>query len=189
MRIETRALSPDTLEDFLHFFDEIAFKDNPDWAWCYCQFFHFGGSDRQWLERDARCNRESAIELTKSGEMTGLLAYSEANPIGWCNFGSKEKYLRLQRDERLWPSLDGKGASIVCFLIASSFRGRGIAKSLLQQACETCWREDFDWIEAYPHKDADSPAKNYHGPLDLYVSEGFSVSRDLEDLTIMLKKH
>lgn len=44
-KITIRRLTPDLCEDWLHYFDEIAFKDHGDWGFCYCLEGH--------LDRDA----------------------------------------------------------------------------------------------------------------------------------------
>lgn len=41
--VTVRALEPSLTGDFLRFFDHErgpAFADNPEWASCYCQFYH-----------------------------------------------------------------------------------------------------------------------------------------------------
>ena len=36
-----KELNPSLKDDFLYFFDHIAFADNPDWSDCYCSLYHF----------------------------------------------------------------------------------------------------------------------------------------------------
>ena len=45
MNIAIKALSLDLIDDFLYFFDEIAFTDNPEWSGCYCVFYHHNGDE------------------------------------------------------------------------------------------------------------------------------------------------
>src|SRR5262249_48780896 len=43
MTVAVKPLSPERVEDFLAFFDHErgqAFADNPDWAKCYCHYYH-----------------------------------------------------------------------------------------------------------------------------------------------------
>ncbi len=40
MKIEIRPLSLDTAADYFDFFDNRAFTDHQEWAFCYCTFFH-----------------------------------------------------------------------------------------------------------------------------------------------------
>ena len=41
MEIKIKSLEPELIDDFLYFFDNVAFTDNPDWSVCYCHFHHF----------------------------------------------------------------------------------------------------------------------------------------------------
>ena len=40
MAIAIQPLTKDLLPDWLDFFDNIAFADNPEWADCYCYICH-----------------------------------------------------------------------------------------------------------------------------------------------------
>ena len=40
MNLDIRALTYDLLDDYLDFFDNIAFSDNKEWSGCYCVHFH-----------------------------------------------------------------------------------------------------------------------------------------------------
>ncbi|MFX0076334.1 MAG: GNAT family N-acetyltransferase, partial [Candidatus Hermodarchaeota archaeon] len=75
MNLIIKQLTPDLLEDFLNFFDNIAFTDNPDWADCYCRFYHFPGSMKEWSRATKEQNRSAVINLINEKKMTGLLAY------------------------------------------------------------------------------------------------------------------
>ena len=65
-KITVRRLTPELCGDWVQYFDEIAFKDHQDWAFCYCLEGHL---EPKTLERRAR-----AIELIQSGVMLGYLA-------------------------------------------------------------------------------------------------------------------
>jgi len=75
MELEIKPLEPDLLDDFLYYFDNIGFADNPDWSVCYCHFYHFAGSIKEWEKRTGEENRNASIGLIRSGKMHGFLAY------------------------------------------------------------------------------------------------------------------
>ena len=77
--------------------------------------------------------------------------------------------------------------SIVCFLIAPNYRKKGIARELLKSIIFQSKQMGYNSIEAYPVKNANSDAKSYHGPINLYKSEGFTIYKELEDLYIVHK--
>ena len=183
MDIEIKPLSTDVIDDFLYFFDKIGFVDNPDWASCYCQFYHFNGSREDWLKTTKEQNRDASIELIRSGKMKGFIAYVEGKPIGWCNANSRENYLNLPYTS----DRKNKGISLVCFLISHHHRRAGIAKMLLRYACQYYKNNGYDYIEVYPRKNVSSDAHNYHGPYSLFISEGFSIISELEQFYVMQK--
>jgi ribosomal protein S18 acetylase RimI-like enzyme len=185
MDLNIKPLKTDLLDDFLYFFDEKAFIDNPNWAMCYCYFYHFAGSRRKWSKRTLEQNRESSIALINSGRMRGFLAYDNTIPVGWCNANSKENYSYIPFEENLNDQI--KIASIVCFLIDPSYRKKGIARMLLQEVCQHYKKKEFDFIESYPVKGDKSDAHNYHGPHRLYLSEGFSIYKELNNIYVMRK--
>ncbi|MFW9947874.1 MAG: GNAT family N-acetyltransferase [Candidatus Odinarchaeota archaeon] len=185
MDLTIKPLSSDLLDDFLNFFDNIGFVDNPDWADCYCQFYHIEGSREKWAKRTKEQNRNSSKALITSGKMKGFLAYSNGKPIGWCNANSKENYsYLLYKDE---SNNEKKIAAVVCFLISPSYRNKGIARLLLKQVCEYYKSKKYDYIESYPVKNGKSDAHNYHGPYSLFLSEGFSVFKELKTIYVMRK--
>ena len=185
MDLIIKTLKPDLLDDFLYFFDEKAFVDNPNWASCYCQFYHFAGLRKEWSKRTREQNRKSSIELISSGKMQGFLAYENNIPVGWCNVNSKRNYSFIPFKENLDDQT--KVASIVCFLIDPSHRKSGIAKKLLQEAYQYYRDKKYDYIESYPVKGDKSDTNNYHGPYSLYLSEGFSLYKELSKIYVMRK--
>lgn len=73
-KIEVRRLAPELCEDWVKFFDDIAFKDHKDWAFCYCLEGHLDRkTQEEWTNPTER--REKAMELIQDGEMQGYLAY------------------------------------------------------------------------------------------------------------------
>jgi len=187
MEISVKPLSSKLIEDFLNFFDNIAFTDNPDWSKCYCQFYHFTRSIKKWKKTTKEQNRNSAKTLIEREKMNGFLAFIDNEPVGWCNVNSKDVYDKLPVDSKSKDTLEGKVASIVCFLIAPAHRKKGIARKLLKQATKTLKERGFAWIEAYPRKGDLSDAHSYHGPVSLFTSEGFSIVKETEDFFMMRK--
>ena len=188
MKLIIKELTPGLLEDFLHFFDRIAFSNNPEWAGCYCHFYHFTGNMEQWGECTKEHNRNATEQLIKKGIMTGLLAFVNEEPVGWCNVNSKDIYEKTPIDLEPTDVPEGKIASVVCFLIAPAYRKKGVARKLLSYATKTLREKGYGWIEAYPRKGIDlSDAHSYHGPISLFSSEGYSVVTEDEHFLLMRK--
>jgi ribosomal protein S18 acetylase RimI-like enzyme len=187
MTLTVKPLNPERLEDFFHFFEQVAFIDNPDWASCYCSYYHIACSEAEWAKRSGKENRESTRQGILSGKMRGYLAYLGQSPVGWCNANGKGNYARLAADKMGNDSREKVG-SIVCFVIGPQYRRRGIAKRLLEEACAGFERDGYVDAEAYPRKGASSDAQHYHGPLSMYLKAGFTVHREFPEFLIVRKR-
>jgi len=184
MNISIKALTPDLLKDYLFFFDNIIFTENPDWSRCYCFSFHFVGSNEQW---NKEANRSSVTEYIRSNKMTGYLAYLDNNPIGWCNANIRLNYQRLLKYYDLIDNPSDKVCSIVCFVIYPDYRRKGIAQKLLEQICIDYAKNDYDYIEAFPGKGELSCERHYKGPLELYQKFDFKIVKELDEYYVVRK--
>jgi len=185
MDISIKPLSPDLLEDFLFFFDNIVFSENPDWSICYCYSFHFTGTKEQWNKEE---NRSSAIKLISDNKMKGYLAYSNNKPIGWCNANNRLHYQRLIKYYDLVGNIDDKVCSIVCFLISPDNRRKGVARKLLKQICTDYTVKGYHYLEAYPGKGELSCEGHFKGHLSLYKEFGFKIEKEYDDYYVVRKK-
>jgi ribosomal protein S18 acetylase RimI-like enzyme len=199
--ITIRALSPALADDFLEFFDHQrgpAFADNPEWANCYCQFYHTPQTV-DWAARSGDDNRAAMAGRMAAAEMEGFLAYAGgaddrgAAVVGWLNAQPRNKLPHCFGRMRLVPTLlevpDFKAAQIVCFVIHPQWRRRGVARALLDAACASLARRGIEMIEAYPFKAgaSEAPADHYHGPLPLFIEAGFGIVREEPTMTVMRK--
>lgn len=185
MEIIIKPLSPELIDDYLYFFDNMIFTEHPHWSKCYCYSFHFTGPDEQWIKEE---NRVAVINLIKEDKMRGYLAYSNNTPIGWCNANDRSNYQRLMKIYDLEDNSDEKICSVVCFLISPEFRRKGIAKMFLEKIINDYSHKEFDYLEAYPTKNNLSCEKNYKGPLSLFEKQNFEIIREHENYYVLRKE-
>lgn len=190
-KIVIRPLSPELCEDWLQYFDKIAFEDHEDWAFCYCLEGHL---DRETQEKwtDPGERREKAIQLIRAGEMQGYLAYLGNAVVGWCNVNDRENYSYLtgmfrEVGYRTEEAADTKVKAIYCFLVAPKYRGKGVAQSLLNRVCEDAARDGYAYVEAYPFADEKFEFQ-YHGTSKMYERSGFTEAADLKYVKVMRKR-
>ena len=201
MTLEVRALAPELAGDYLAFFDHQrgpAFADNPEWSTCYCQFYHTPKSI-DWRARGGDENRAAMTARIMTGEMEGFLAYDLAAPgesgevVGWLNAQPRNKLPHCFERMRLAPTVsevpDYRAAQVLCFVVHPQWRRRGVARVLLVAACESLTRRGFATIEAYPFKagDSDDATDHYHGSLSMFVDNGFEITRDDSEMTVVRK--
>ena len=185
LSIQVWPLTEDRLRDYLHFFDEKAFTDNPRWASCFCYFPYHDPGKMDWRKRTGPENRAAITACVREGTAQGYLAYAGTEVIGWCNAAPRRLYPMLNNP----PEPDaGTTGAIFCFIVAPAYRGKGIAKSLLAAACDGLRARGMRAVEARPAKNAKGPAANHCGPLSLYLSAGFSVVREDDDRHVVVRK-
>ena len=84
---------------------------------------------------------------------TGLLAYLDGEPVGWCAVEPRSAYVRLGRvpwagraedktDDRVW--------AVTCFVTRTGFRRRGISRALARGAVDFARRRGARALEGYP---------------------------------------
>lgn len=188
MNVEVKRINSDLVDDFLYFFDNIAFEDNPDWKCCYCYFFHSDCSTEDWMKRTCKENREASKQLILSNRMNGLMAFVDNKPVGWCHSDKKSSLVGLKHHLNIVIDSNEKVGAIVCFIVAPKFRRKGIARKLLSHSCEEFKNQNYSYIEAYPKKECASNSGNYHGPLSMYLSDGFVVYKEFSNYVIVRKE-
>jgi len=191
-----KPLSPALVDDYLAFFDHEsgpAFADNPDWAKCYCHYYEVPKAI-DWSSFAGPDNRVAMRSRIDVGEMEGFLAYEGERVVGWVNVQPRHKlphcFGRLGVEAPPIPCSPHEAAVVVCFVVAPEHRRQGVARSLLTGALGSLQSRGIALADAFPFKtgaeDCDA-ADHYHGPLALYLEQGFSVLDETEKLTIVRK--
>lgn len=184
-KIRIRPLSKERIPDYLDYFDNRAFADNPGWGFCYCNFLYADTSVKSWGQYTAAENRDAAIHLIGDNQLRGYLAYAGNKAIGWCNAAPRGFIPALKRLPG--DKIDRIG-SIVCFVIAKEFRHQGVASQLLEAACEGFRQQGLQIAEAYPRPRSKSESSNHYGPLKMYLSAGFEVYRKNPGKRMIVRK-
>lgn len=183
MNIRIQRVGPQDLQHFLDFFGGAAFEDNPEWSSCYCQFYFSNPKTKDWEKTSGEENRSLAIKQIQTNQNSGHLAYVNDQAIAWCNMAAKKDCPRLDAENS-----NLKIASIFCFLVAKEFRNQGVARQLLQAACEYLMNEKFEIIEAYPNTQAVRIFDKYHGSLKMYEEAGFKVFKEKPEGRLIVRK-
>ena len=186
--LEIRDLTPTLLADYQRFFDQEAFRDFPAWQSCYCVEPLWDGSEDEWAPRTAAHNREEMSERVGAGRVTALLAFAGDRPVAWCHYGESTALAGLARRYGL-EAADHEGvASIACFVVASQYRGHGVATRLLDEVLDRLRAKGLRAVEAYPPAESDGTAQgSYRGPREMYLRAGFEPYREAGRAVIVRK--
>ena len=104
--------------------------------------------------------------------MHGYLAYQNEKPMAWCNAGPRTRLTILDEDEDA-----EKIGSIICFIVAKDHRGKGVARHLLEAACDGFRQQGYEIVEGYPRSDSHDDASSHFGPLKMFLAAGFSLTK------------
>ena len=192
MAFRIEPLTPERAGDYFDFFDNRAFSDNSPYYPCYCAAFNMTAEQikTKFFDRAATAGggtqalndamRETAMEMVARREIQGYLAYDGTLAVGWCNANDRSSYARVGEfdlddvpGENDLPPTQGKIKSVVCFEIASDYRGRGLAAALLDRVCRDAAASGYDAVEAYPIVRQERESFDFTGPLHLYEKAGF----------------
>ena len=176
-----KELTPSLRDDFLLFFDSVAFADNPDWSDCYCSLYHFANKGKAE-------SRLQASSLIADDRIHGFLAYDDGKPVGWCNAANRNSYPALHWLMGPGPDKTERVGSIVCFVVASSHRNQGVSSHLLNAACKKFSQKGLEFAEGYPVKKPQSAAYNFPGPLSMYLKNGFTQHHDADWYLVVRKR-
>lgn len=104
----------------------------------------------QFMKQRGDENRKALKNIVESGEVSGILAYAEGEPVGWCAIAPRESYPPLERSRTLKRVDDKPVWSVVCFFVAKPYRGKGVAGRLLRSAVEHAKKNGGKIVEGYP---------------------------------------
>lgn len=127
-------------------------------AHCQCQRFKTGPSG--WsgttlVERMQRFEQETHCGFPSALTTSGIVAYLDGQPAGWCAVEPRSAYPRLppQRTVMKARGQDPEDSSVwavTCFATRAGFRRRGVTRMLAQAAVDFARERGARALEAYP---------------------------------------
>jgi GNAT superfamily N-acetyltransferase len=128
-------------------------------AYCQCQKYKM----KNWAEwkslqvagRMEKLRRDTHCGYPSAQTTTGLVAYLDGEPVGWCAVEPRIAYPRLLRTPVPWKGRgEDKAAegvwSIICFATRAGFRRRGVTRALVRAAVDFARDRGARALEGYP---------------------------------------
>ncbi len=154
---------------------------------CWCMWWR--QTAKEYEASKGEKNRGKMKKLIGSGEIPGLLAYHDGEPVGWCAVAPRADYPRLSRSRILKPVDDKPVWSIVCLFVARSYRNMGVSSALIGAAVDFVRGRGGRTVEAYPvepKKDRMPDVFAFHGLAVSFSRAGFNeVARRSETRPVM----
>ncbi|MFT4468788.1 N-acetyltransferase family protein [Arthrobacter sulfonylureivorans] len=127
-------------------------------ASCQCQWFQ--SAPAQWREehveeRALRLRAGTSCGDPAAGATSGLVAYLDGEPAGWCAVEPRTAYRRLRTSRVVWAGRDedpddGSVWAAVCFVTRKGFRRRGISRALAAAVPDWAEENGARAVEGYP---------------------------------------
>src|SRR6266496_789133 len=103
------------------------FGSNGACGGCWCMWPRVPKGGKAWEGAKGPKNREAFRRLVKAGKVSGILAFAGDEPVGWCSFGPRGTFPRLERVRAIQREWSEDTWSIVCFYIPARWRRCGVA--------------------------------------------------------------
>ncbi len=165
--------TPDRWDDVEQVFESGAIANR-----CWCQWVR--KTQQQARDDGPAGNRASLRALIDTGEVPGLIAYANRDPLGWCSVGAKSAFGRLRRSRALTPTAEDPSPeetwATLCFYVTPGHRGEGVARALLRGALAYAQQMGARAYESYPVRTNGRKVDNdlaYPGTDRLLAGEGF----------------
>src|SRR6266849_2077307 len=141
---------------------EAVFGTRGDASKCQCQRYKTRATDWDiaWAAVPAAKRAKRLREQTRCGQpeaqtTSGLVAYLDGEPVGWCAVEPRTNYVRLQNKPLVWAGRaedkadDGVWA-VTCFVTRPGFRRRGVSRALARAAVVFARERGARAVEGYP---------------------------------------
>ena len=128
---------------------------------CWCMWWRLPRS--QYTAQKGQANKAAFLAIMSSGEIPGLLAYRDGQPIAWCALAPRESYPALERSRTLKRIDDEPVWSITCLFVAKPFRGQGVMLELLRAAVAYAKEQGATIVEGYPFEPQEARVPDIFG--------------------------
>jgi GNAT superfamily N-acetyltransferase len=173
VKISIKELKPTLWPDLEELFGE---KGACGGCWCmYCRI----DKGEKWVDVKGAEAKRRLKTMVENGTVRGLIAYAGNEPIGWCTFGRRTDFPRLNRARSLKCDDAESVYSIPCFYVKNRYRKKGVATQLLKVTVALLEAEGRTTIEGYPVKPTKPGNKNipgvfaWTGTIPLFEKQGF----------------
>ena len=155
-------------------------------ARCWCQRYklepHEAFASFPAPVRADRLREQTHCDDPRSPVTSGLVAYLDDQPAGWCAVEPRTHFFGLLRSFRVpWTDRDEDKTdesvwAITCVFTRAGFRRRGVSRALTHAAVDFARERGARALEAYPILTTSVITEELHvGPLDIYLAAGFVV--------------
>jgi len=152
---------------------------------CQCQRYKLGPREsfRSFPaeERAHRLREQTDCGHRESGTTSGLIAYLDGEPVGWCaveprtTYGGLLRTFRVPWEGRAEDKTDDSVWAVTCFFTRAGFRKRGVSRALARAAVDFARERGARAVEGYPMTTKDVILEELHvGTEGVFAAAGLS---------------
>lgn len=164
--MDFRPVTADNLDDLERFS-----REHGKFRYCSCMRWRMTSTEF------SRSGRPKRIETMRSqvadGRPTGVLAYADGVPVGWCSIGPRDGFQGLERYRKLARIDDAAVWSVTCFFVDRRHRRKGLTVELLRAAVRHAGDNGARIVEGYP-VDPTATSYTYMGSPGTFRRAGFT---------------
>lgn len=125
---------------------------------CQCQWFKIPHSDWRSVPVDelrGRLREQTNCGSPAARATSGLVAYLDGEPVGWCAVEPRTAYRRLLSSRVPWTERDEDKAddgvwAVTCFVTRVGYRKRGASRALARATVDFARERGARAVEGYP---------------------------------------
>lgn len=188
MDVTTRELAPELWPAF-----ERLFGERGACGGCWCMSWRTAKGEQWEAIKGDEAKRRMRF-LIESGQAHGMLAFVGDEPVGWCSFGRRTDYAKLDRAPSFKCDDADQVWSIPCFFVKKEHQGRGVGRVLLAAALKALEGHGATLVEGYPVKPPSNgkplpAAFAWTGTRSLFAGAGFKVVGNPDGGKQRVRKH
>ena len=164
--IDFQAVTADNLADLERFS-----RGHGKFRYCSCMRWRMTSSE---FRRSDKPKRIDALRGEVANRRpTGVLAYADGTPVGWCSIAPREEFRGLERYRKLARIDDAAVWSVTCFFIDRLYRRKRLTTDLLKAAVRHASDNGACVVEGYP-VGSTAVSYTYMGSPQTFIRAGFS---------------
>lgn len=138
---------------------------------CWCMYWRIGA---EYHKRDRLLNKEALHKIISSDCPSGLLAFVDNIPVGWCQLTPREDLQWLIKNAYGANNIKKNVWCISCFFIKPGFRNKGLTEELVKASIKYAKKSKAEILEAYPRDSQNS----FTGYSSIFLKVGFKFVAD-----------
>ena len=139
----------------------------------YCSCMRWRMTSTEFSRSDKAKRIKALRQEVANGNPTGVLAYADGVPVGWCSIGPREGFRGLERYRKLARIDDAAVWSVTCFFVDRHHRRKGLTVELLKAAVRQAGDNGARVVEGYP-VDPTATSYTYMGSPGTFTKAGFT---------------